>query len=73
VLIPGVVDSTTNFIEHPEVIAQRIARYAEAAGRERVLKGTDCPFGKAGPAATSPAITRAGPGRSWWPPARAVR
>ncbi len=44
VLIPGVLDSTTNFIEHPELIAQRIVRYAETVGRERVLAGTDCGF-----------------------------
>lgn len=44
VLIPGVLDSTTNYIEHPELVAQRICRYAEAAGRERVIAGTDCGF-----------------------------
>jgi len=45
VLIPGVLDSTTNFIEHPELVAQRIVRYAEVVGRERVIAGTDCGFG----------------------------
>jgi 5-methyltetrahydropteroyltriglutamate--homocysteine methyltransferase len=45
VLIPGVLDSTTNFIEHPELVAQRIVRYAELVGRENVLAGTDCGFG----------------------------
>ncbi len=45
VLIPGVLDSTTNFIEHPELVAQRIQRYAEIVGRERVIAGTDCGFG----------------------------
>lgn len=45
VLIPGVLDSTTNFIEHPELVAQRIIRYAEVVGRERVIAGTDCGFG----------------------------
>ena len=45
VLIPGVVDSTTNFIEHPEVVADRIARYASVVGRENVIAGTDCGFG----------------------------
>jgi 5-methyltetrahydropteroyltriglutamate--homocysteine methyltransferase len=45
VLIPGVLDTTTNFVEHPELIAQRLARYAEAVGRERVIAGTDCGFG----------------------------
>jgi 5-methyltetrahydropteroyltriglutamate--homocysteine methyltransferase len=43
-IIPGVLDSTTNFIEHPELVAQRIVRYAEVVGRERVLAGTDCGF-----------------------------
>ncbi len=45
VLIPGVIDSTTNFIEHPELVAQRIERYAHLVGRERVIAGTDCGFG----------------------------
>lgn len=43
-LIPGVIDSTTNYIEHPELVAQRIVRYAELVGRENVLAGTDCGF-----------------------------
>ena len=42
VIIPGVLDSTTNFIEHPELVAQRLVRYAEVVGRERVIAGTDC-------------------------------
>src|SRR2546426_10914197 len=41
-IIPGVLDSTTNFIEHPELVAQRLVRYAEIVGRERVLADTDC-------------------------------
>jgi 5-methyltetrahydropteroyltriglutamate--homocysteine methyltransferase len=45
VLIPGVLDSTTHFIEHPELVAQRLVRYAEVVGRERVIAGTDCGFG----------------------------
>jgi len=45
VLIPGVIDSTTNFIEHPEVVADRIERYAGVVGKERVIAGTDCGFG----------------------------
>lgn len=45
VLIPGVLDSTTNFIEHPELVAERIVRYAEVVGRERVIASTDCGFG----------------------------
>lgn len=44
VLIPGVVDTTTNYIEHPELVAQRIRRYADAVGPERVIAGTDCGF-----------------------------
>ena len=45
VLIPGVLDSTTNFIEHPELVADRIARYAETVGRENVIAGSDCGYG----------------------------
>jgi 5-methyltetrahydropteroyltriglutamate--homocysteine methyltransferase len=45
VLIPGVIDSTTNFIEHPELVAERIGRYATLVGRENVIAGTDCGFG----------------------------
>ncbi len=44
VLIPGVLDSTTNFIEHPELVAQRIERFAARVGRENVIAGTDCGF-----------------------------
>ena len=44
VLAPGVIDSTTNFIEHPQLIAERIERFAGIVGRERVLAGTDCGF-----------------------------
>ncbi len=44
VIIPGVLDTTTNFIEHPELVAQRIVRYAEVVGRERVIAGSDCGF-----------------------------
>jgi 5-methyltetrahydropteroyltriglutamate--homocysteine methyltransferase len=44
IIVPGVLDSTTNFIEHPELVAQRIVRYAEVVGRERVIAGTDCGF-----------------------------
>jgi 5-methyltetrahydropteroyltriglutamate--homocysteine methyltransferase len=45
IIIPGVIDSTTNFIEHPELVAQRIERFAGLVGRERVLAGADCGFG----------------------------
>jgi 5-methyltetrahydropteroyltriglutamate--homocysteine methyltransferase len=44
IIVPGVVDSTSNFIEHPRLVAQRIMRYAEVVGRERVIAGTDCGF-----------------------------
>jgi 5-methyltetrahydropteroyltriglutamate--homocysteine methyltransferase len=47
VLIPGVIDSTTNFVEHPELVAQRIVQYADLVGRENVIAGTDCGFGTA--------------------------
>ncbi|HKT19106.1 MAG TPA: hypothetical protein VJR47_13750, partial [Stellaceae bacterium] len=45
VLIPGVLDTSTNYVEHPELVAERIARFAEIVGRERVIAGTDCGFG----------------------------
>jgi 5-methyltetrahydropteroyltriglutamate--homocysteine methyltransferase len=44
-LIPGVIESKSNFVEHPELIAQRIARYAKLVGRENVMAGSDCGFG----------------------------
>jgi 5-methyltetrahydropteroyltriglutamate--homocysteine methyltransferase len=45
VLIPGVIDSTTNFVEHPELVAQRITRFAKLVGVQNVIAGTDCGFG----------------------------
>ncbi len=45
VLIPGCLMSTTNYVEHPELVAQQICRYADIVGRERVIAGTDCGFG----------------------------
>ena len=45
VLIPGVVATTTNYIEHPELVAERLERFAHIVGRERVMAGTDCGFG----------------------------
>ncbi|MEM9699053.1 MAG: cobalamin-independent methionine synthase II family protein [Pseudomonadota bacterium] len=45
VLVPGVVDTTTNFVEHPEVVAQRVERFAQIVGPERVIAGSDCGFG----------------------------
>jgi 5-methyltetrahydropteroyltriglutamate--homocysteine methyltransferase len=57
-LIPGVVDSTNNYIEHPELIAQRIVRYAQLVGQENVMAGSDCGFGTgAGMAVVDPKIT----------------
>jgi len=47
ILIPGVIDSTTNFVEHPRLVAQRILRYAAAVDRERLIAGVDCGFGTA--------------------------
>ncbi len=44
VLIPGVIDTLSSYIEHPEVVAQRIVRYAQTVGRENVIAGTDCGF-----------------------------
>jgi 5-methyltetrahydropteroyltriglutamate--homocysteine methyltransferase len=45
VLVPGVIDSTTNYIEHPELVAQRIEHYIALIGSDRVMAGTDCGFG----------------------------
>jgi 5-methyltetrahydropteroyltriglutamate--homocysteine methyltransferase len=47
ILIPGVIDSTTNFVEHPRLVAQRIGRFAEVIDRERLIAGVDCGFGTA--------------------------
>jgi 5-methyltetrahydropteroyltriglutamate--homocysteine methyltransferase len=44
VLVPGVIDSTTNFIEHPRLVAQRLERFVDIVGRERVMAGSDCGF-----------------------------
>jgi 5-methyltetrahydropteroyltriglutamate--homocysteine methyltransferase len=57
VLIPGVIESKSNFIEHPELIAQRIVRYANLVGRENVIAGSDCGFGTwVGQAAVDPDV-----------------
>jgi len=45
VLVPGVVDTTTNFVEHPELVAQRVGRFADIVGADRVIAGSDCGFG----------------------------
>ncbi|HEY5066652.1 MAG TPA: cobalamin-independent methionine synthase II family protein [Xanthobacteraceae bacterium] len=47
VLLPGVIDTSTNYVEHPELVAERIIRFAEIVGRERVIANTDCGFGTA--------------------------
>jgi len=58
VLIPGVLDSTTNYVEHPQLVAERILRFANIVGRERVMAGSDCGFGTfAGFGAVHPSIT----------------
>ena len=44
ILVPGVIDSTTNFVEHPQLVADRICRFADIVGRERVIAGSDCGF-----------------------------
>jgi 5-methyltetrahydropteroyltriglutamate--homocysteine methyltransferase len=48
ILIPGVVSHCVHLVEHPELVAQRIVRFAQVVGRERVLAGTDCGFGTSG-------------------------
>ena len=60
VLVPGVVDTTTNFVEHPELVAQRIERFAGIVGVDRVIAGSDCGFGTfAGFGTVDPAIAYA--------------
>ena len=60
VLVPGVVDTTTNFVEHPEVVAQRVERFTDIVGRDRVIAGSDCGFGTfAGFGAVDPDIAYA--------------
>ena len=48
ILVPGVLSTTTNYVEHPELVAERIERFAGIVGRERVIAGTDCGFGTFG-------------------------
>ncbi|MBO6790537.1 MAG: cobalamin-independent methionine synthase II family protein [Dinoroseobacter sp.] len=60
VLVPGVVDTTTNFVEHPELVAQRISRFIDVVGSDRVIAGSDCGFGTfAGFGAVDPDIAYA--------------
>jgi 5-methyltetrahydropteroyltriglutamate--homocysteine methyltransferase len=60
VLVPGVVDTTTNFVEHPQLVAQRIQRFVDIVGADRVIAGSDCGFGTfAGFGAVDPGIAYA--------------
>ena len=60
ILVPGVVDTTTNFVEHPELVAQRLQRFVDIFGAERVMAGSDCGFGTfAGFGAVDPEIAYA--------------
>jgi 5-methyltetrahydropteroyltriglutamate--homocysteine methyltransferase len=45
ILLPGVIDTSTNYVEHPDLVAERIVRFANLIGRERVIASTDCGFG----------------------------
>ena len=58
--MPGVVDTTTNFVEHPELVAQRIRNFIDIVGENRVIAGSDCGFGTfAGFGAIDPEIAYA--------------
>jgi 5-methyltetrahydropteroyltriglutamate--homocysteine methyltransferase len=60
ILVPGVVDTTTNFVEHPDLVAQRISRFVDIVGADRVVAGSDCGFGTfAGFGAVDPDIAYA--------------
>ncbi|MDA7598630.1 cobalamin-independent methionine synthase II family protein [Alphaproteobacteria bacterium] len=60
VLVPGVVDTTTNFVEHPELVAERVTRFSNIVGPDRVIAGSDCGFGTfAGFGAVDPEIAYA--------------
>lgn len=60
ILVPGVVDTTTNFVEHPELVAQRLERFVDIVGAERVIAGSDCGFGTfAGYGSVDPTIAYA--------------
>jgi 5-methyltetrahydropteroyltriglutamate--homocysteine methyltransferase len=45
ILLPGVIDTSTNYVEHPDLVAERICRFADVVGRERIIASTDCGFG----------------------------
>ena len=56
--LPGVIDSTTNVVEHPELVAERLMRFVECVGRDCVMAGTDCGFGTvAGMDTVVPSVT----------------
>lgn len=56
-IVPGVIDSCTNYVEHPELVAERLTRFANIVGKERVLAGTDCGFGTSlGPRPVAPSV-----------------
>jgi 5-methyltetrahydropteroyltriglutamate--homocysteine methyltransferase len=60
ILVPGVIDTTTNFVEHPELVAQRLERFTSIVGADRVIAGSDCGFGTfAGFGAVDPDIAYA--------------
>ena len=60
ILVPGVVDTTTNFVEHPDLVTQRIERFVDIVGHDRVIAGSDCGFGTfAGFGAVDPDIAYA--------------
>ncbi|MEM9814083.1 MAG: cobalamin-independent methionine synthase II family protein [Pseudomonadota bacterium] len=60
ILVPGVVDTTTNFVEHPDLVAERVRRFVEIVGADRVIAGSDCGFGTfAGFGAVDPEIAYA--------------
>jgi len=60
ILVPGVVDTTTNFVEHPDLVQQRIERFVDIVGHDRVIAGSDCGFGTfAGFGAVDPEIAYA--------------
>ena len=60
ILVPGVLDTVNNFIEHPRLVAQRLKTYADIVGRDRIMAGTDCGFGTfAGFGAVHPSIAYA--------------
>ena len=58
-LIPGVIDTCTNFVEHPELVAERLLHFVDSVGAERVMASTDCGFG------TAVGMRRVAPSIAW--------